>query len=103
MSRFYARDVFSGIAKDVNPINENLTVITLSQLVNGAVIELGVPVYMQLGQEYVGRPVDIITERVGFLGGTVKQTVEASNSSNSVRLAYSRWKKFDFAVRESWR
>ena len=100
MSRFYKKNVLSGIVKEVIQVDENLTFITLSQLVNEAVIEIKVPVYMQLGQEYTGRPVDIILEREGFLGGTVKQTIEASNISNSVRLAYSRWKKFDSLVRE---
>ena len=49
----------------------------------------------------IDRLVDTITERRGFLGRTFKQTVEASNISNSTEMPYSLVKRINSTYRTS--
>jgi len=93
-----ARDITRGIVKQIEPLHRFFSFVTLAPI-EATWAESRVPVYMSLGPEYIGKPVDIITERRGFLGSTFKQTVEAADISDSTEMRYSLVKTINRAYR----
>ena len=84
----------------IEKIDKHLSFVTLSPFAGEGWVETRVPVYFEIGQEYIGKPVDVITERKGFLGRRFEQTVEASNISNSTVMDYSLIRKINDAYRQ---
>ena len=82
-----SREVVRGIVRNVEPVSRELSFVTLGSI-DEAWTETRVPFYDgEISNDYLGRVVDIIEERFGFLGGRFKQTMSASNMescSNSV-------------------
>lgn len=83
------RNIVSGIVQTIKRVDHSLSFVTLTPIYDEGWVEKTVPIYMEIGQEYIRRPVDIITERTGFLGRRFKQTIEASETSISIEMNFS--------------
>ena len=93
------RTVVSGIVKKVEGIDRHLSFVTLTPIANEGWSETRVPLYMEVGREYEGKVVDVITERSGFLGRNFEQTLEGANMSSSTKMPYSLVKQINDAYR----
>ncbi len=81
--------VVSGLVKKVENIHDHLSFITLTPIVDAGWTETRIPVYTEVGQEYVGMPVNITTMRKGWLFKIIEQTVETFKSATSVEIPQS--------------
>lgn len=75
----YIIEAVKGVVKNLESINGLLTFVTINPI-NPNIDEMKVPVYMDLGQEYNGKLVDIITERKGHWKGNIRQTIESESA-----------------------
>ena len=84
-----SREVISGIVSNIEKVNRGLSFVTLEPLDETG--EWEIPIYMTIDNKnnYIRKPVDIVTERSGFLGRHFKQTISSSNSSFGVEMPYS--------------
>ena len=76
---------------DVKDYN-HLSLVTLDAVDKSQSV---VPVYMNVRKEYVGRFVDITTEKKGLFGKEFRQSIKASNMGHAVEMPYDFVKKIN--------
>jgi len=74
--------------KDYN----HLSIITLDSIDKSQTV---IPVYMNVGKEYVGRFVDITTERKGIFSKEFRQSIKASNMGHAIEMPYDFVRKIN--------
>lgn len=89
------KEIVIGVVENVENISKILSFVTLSPIANEGWSEMRVPFYMELGSEYKGEVVNIITERSGLFGKDLVQKIEASNIESIVQIPYSLVRKIN--------
>lgn len=95
------KDLYRGIVVGIESFHDKLTFITLEPI-DESYVDMKIPLYMKLNPLYLGKPVDVVTERSGVFGGRFKQTIQASSLSNSVEMPYSLVKEINQNIRRSF-
>jgi hypothetical protein len=78
------REIVRGIVRKIENINKYLSFITIRTIEDESYKEIRVPFYMQVGEKYQGRVVDIITERKGLFKRKIKQTIHGADISSTI-------------------
>ena len=93
------RTVVGGIVRQVERIDKHLSFVTLTPISDEGWSETRVPVYMEVRKEYVGKVVDVITERSDLFGRNFRQTLEGADMSISTEMPYFLVKKINDTYR----
>lgn len=97
-----SRDIVIGIAVKIERIDKNLCALYLRPI-DGKGIETRVPIYGRLDDKYIGRVVNVITKRKGFLVRTLEQKVEASDMLTQFLIPYSQVEEINSAYKNRYR
>lgn len=80
------REVFKGVVQRLIPINPDLTFVEITLLDLAPYRKKSVPFYTYLDGPYIGRCVDIITERPEFPREDFIQTIQTAESKYKIYL-----------------
>ena len=83
------KDIECGYIEDIQRYTKDICFAVITPMDSPAEFKR-IPVYVELGEEYKGKVVDIITERSGFCGKHFKQTVKMADPplSSSTEMPY---------------